>query len=290
MPYSEVSFSGIVHQSGSADSGTRRVAASGNRNKRLIELNNPVHIQKFHVKDIAVPITWRNILKGTIGFEISTDLPYTYEYSFDFPASTLFGTTFTTTLQAAFRFATLANPSGGADPDITQITCAFDANGKLVITFPLALDPAGEVFTGVLIDWPESWKPIFNLPYDENFEAYSEIAAGRVYTSAFPMKLIPSHLLLHSNLMEAVHMNSSFIRAVGTHASRTILTKIPIDSTNVVYGQVLQWANQTLSTDLMFSCGSTEFNRLEFWFTDENGLLIDFNGEAFSLTLAVIHR
>lgn len=293
MPYKEFHFDSAVFDSNNSFSGTRGVAAIGSRSRRSVELNDPLRIDKFHVRDAEIPITFQTVKGGSV----ITVLSYTggatatVTYTFDFPSGYYTGTTLLAKYKSLLT-ATAGVPNVGAAVPVTaDVTAVFNAEGHLVIGVPVTVDPVGHTFASVTIQWPLSMNYNFNQVYAT--PAYQMVsdpvaAVSRTSTSNYPVRLIPNYIYLHSNLMEASSYGSGN-RALGGYASKTIITKIQLDPA-YQRNQVMPWWNSSLVPELMYDAVGTEFNRLEFWCTDESGAELSFENVSFSLTLAVLVR
>ena len=286
MPYKEFHFDSAVFNANSSTSGLRGVGAIGTRNRRTLELNDPLRFYKFHVRDCEVPLTFCNIPRGGI---VSIDVTYIgvttqVGYEFLFPEGCYTGAQFLEKFLMLWT-GTIGVPIvGGAVPLIDFVTATFDPQGQLVVTMPLLSDPAGHTNDGFVIRWPIEMNSIFAQNYTA--PAYEMLTFSRVATSDYPIRLLPNYLFLHSNLMEATPYGSSS-RALGGYTSKTIMSKIQLDPSYTL-GQIMPWWNSSLMPELMYDGQGTEFNRIEFWFTDEAGNEIMFENTNFSLTLATI--
>lgn len=261
----------------------------------MVELNDPLTINKFHVKDLELPLFWCNVTGGTISFSTHYSA-YTWTWSVLFPAGCYTGSQFAEKLQKLMReaggtgIADENNPADSFEPSLAGVTVGYVDDNKLRITFPgdaLELYVNGPVvYTGASITWPTNLKKYFSIAYLETDLSYETATTN--LDSPYPLRLIPNYLYLHSNLMSAAPYIAN-TRALGAFASRTIVAKIQID-TNYTYQQsIMPWINPCQDSDFMFDLNGTEFNQMEFWFTDEEGIEIDFQNVNFSLTLSIFY-
>lgn len=305
MPYAEFHFSSAM---------TGRVKHSGTRNRRLVELEHPLCVSKFHVKDLELPLTWCNVrgLNGTSSAGLfSFQLTYAGGEIFRFAGSVAAGCMnlgeFTQALQYAFQNAVLLSPLVPVNPppDLALITVVNDPNdGRMLFSFPahaigwpdMVLAPHRPLI-GVQITWGTALAKYFSRSYLDRQTVANNTIVGiesaefpgdYVATTLYPTRLVPNFVYLHSNLMHHTPYVSSS-RAEGPHHSRTIVTKIQVDTSKTWGSQIQDWKNPHLSEHFMFELGNKEISQLEFWFTDDEGYELDFQNVEFSLTLAMFY-
>jgi hypothetical protein len=292
MPYSEIHFNSAVV--------TDAVKFSGTRGRRVLELNCPLQINRFHVKDLELPLTFCNIAGGT--FVMSLNLVETIftgnRYGVEFSTAVVFpegcytGSSFKIKFQELIRQATLED-SGGLSTKLIEAEVSTDETGHLKISNldiwendNLAVRSTYE-FYSFSITWSEELKSLVSRAYDDY--GLKRTTETTTWSSRYPLRIVPNYVYLHSNLMSGVPYNS-VQRAIGSYNSKTIVTKIQIDTSYEWMASIMPWRNTSLNSEMMFELGAAEFNQLEFWFTDENGIELDLMNVNFSLTLAVIYR
>lgn len=277
---------------------TDLVRGGGNRNRRILELNEPLNLQAFQVKSIELPLSWDNITEThTFSVSITYDADgAVFTKSFSLPAGLYTADTFTSQLETLLQNTAWTNPTG-ADPNSSSFRVILnEADGRLNFRFLLNGHPAGRNGNATLtVDFPESMRKYVSVPYYDNWESEYTSPATNIATTTlstftdFALRLVPNYLYLHSNLMNHTQHGSA-TRAVGAYTSRTIMAKIPIDSSTFTWGvDIMLWDNPSLDKDFMFRCAANQhITRMEFWFTDEAGKEIDFNNVSFSLTLSCL--
>jgi hypothetical protein len=293
MPYSEIHFNSAIV--------TDQIKFSGTRGRRVLELNCPLQINRFHVKDLELPLTFCNIARGSfqITYTVQNALGNLIQLSavLEVPEGCYTGASFKATLQDLIRTAKLTSELPGYTNrflSLTQVLVTTTDTGLLQFAkihqfegdMPLAI--VDYQYIKFSITWSEELKSLVSRAYDDY--SLTRTTSNNYWTSKYPLRLVPNYVYLHSNLMSGVSFNS-VQRAIGSYHSKTIVTKIPLDTTYAWQASIMPWKNTSLSSELMFELGaSSEFNQLEFWFTDENGVELDFQNVNFSLTLAVIYR
>lgn len=280
MPYSEVHFNSAIYSSD--------VAYSGTRSRRVLELNNPLFIDKFHVKDLELPLTWCNVAAGSVHY-VWTYSNSVWESTVPVTAGCYTGATFAQHLRAKFVATAMSKTSGAGLGPIVQTGVAFsyDDIGRLKIVVPTGALGDGQTYVSFQLTWSESLKKYLSRTFDDTDLTIS--TTTDTLLSVYPVHLVPNYVYLHSNLMIGTPQFSTQ-RAIGSHVSRTIVTKIQINTAYGWQNQVMPWINPNLAPEFMFDAHGQEYNRLEFWFTDEDGLDIDFRNVNFSLTLAVFYH
>jgi hypothetical protein len=277
---------------------TDLVKGGGNRNRRILELNEPLNLQAFQVKSIELPLSWDNITE-THTFNVS--IRYVsdnavFSKTFLLPSGLYTADTFTNELQTLLRDSPWNPYIAPNPPDQDKFQVVIDeANGRLAFGFLPSGHTGGR--TGevwLTVDFPESMRKYVSVPYYDTWSSlYTDVADSTAdvleATTDFALRLVPNYLYLHSNLMTHTQHGSA-TRAVGAYTSRTIMAKIPIDSTGFTWGvDIMLWDNPSLDKDFMFRCAANQhITRMEFWFTDEAGKEIDFNNVSFSLTLSCL--
>lgn len=287
MPYSELHFSSAV------DSAT--VAHKGTRNRRILEFNTPAKIQLFHLRNIEIPFYFTTAPSETFTFEFQYSVSK-WTFTANFNGGALNGNTFRSRLEDAFRTvgaAAVETPgiSGTPAPIRTTITVAINNNtSRLEIGFPDGplVGPPNQTFVSFSVNWPASWKSLLSRSFLDN--NLTRTATASPLTSLGPLRLAPGCFYVHSNIMATSATSLANQRAHGDYNSRTIMTRIPVDTDASPWGGVIVWDNPCLEPALMFQGSDQELSYIEFWITDEFGVEIDFNMYAFSLTLAVINH
>jgi hypothetical protein len=280
---------------------TDLVKAGGNRNRRLLELNEPLNLHAFQVKTIELPLSWDNVTENHV-FDVSI-LYATGNVLFTKQVTLLKGfytsETFAETLQDLLRNTPWITPAALA-PDSAFFNVSVDDNdGRLQFSFLSAGHNATRTGAATLtVTFPASMRSYVSVPFHDQ---WSQVYTGTVpdidaavdadlkATSDFALRLVPNYLYLHSNLMAHTHHGSA-TRAIGGYTSRTIMAKVPLNTADYTWGtEILIWDNPSLDKDFMFRCGANQhITRMEFWFTDEAGKEIDFNNVSFSLTLSCL--
>lgn len=312
MPYAEVHFNSHVFDP--------TVQYGGTVSRRRLELNDPVYIDRFHVKSVELPLFWINVPKGGLihlFFDYNTTRNpdqgdrQRFTYTVTFPAGTYSAETFRAKLQELLRAATnpVKVPSPGPDPttpDLTNIVVQYNASTlKLIVIIPktdgygdveTVADGGGFVFkllTEIVLTIEPPLSKYFSSAdalTNEVLSAKPDVADTSAVMTSGVLRLVPNYVYLHSNLMAAAPYLSN-TRAKGAFGSRTIVTKIPIHGPEAVFSQsVLVWENPGLSEGMMFHLNGNEFNVLEFWLTDEKDQEIELANTQLSLTLAVFYR
>jgi hypothetical protein len=116
------------------------------------------------------------------------------------------------------------------------------------------------------------------------------VAIDRSYFAETPYyaRFLPSHLLMHCNVMQTMRYGSVY-RTQGGFTSNTVLAKIPLKTELPWNLSQMVYENTQLCPGFMFSSNVTEiFDRLTFWVTDDELNEIDFLGNYFSLTLSLM--
>jgi hypothetical protein len=150
-------------------------------------------------------------------------------------------------------------------------------------------DGAGHATFDFSLDFSADLEYQFSVPIPNTASIKMEgtnlsTANDHTVVSPYAIRLVPNAVFLHSNLMSHTRHNS-ISRAIGGYASRTILTRIPIDQ-NYVWGEsIMPWTNPAMDKDFMFKTEGEEIGKIEFWFTDEFGNELDFNNVQFALSL-----
>jgi hypothetical protein len=291
--YSELHFNSAVFSD--------KVKYRGTRSRRILELNNPLHISKFHVKDLELPLFWVNLRKAgtaTITWGFTNNGLFTTVL--DFPAGVYNSTNFIEKFELDFRNATFVDVNTIGGTSLAQVHALadtisvgldqFESRMRFVVDWSAFVSNA-VTYTPIYlaVTWSETLRPFFSRLFDSQNDPLSQVTTNGTWISMYPMRFVPNYVYLHSNLMAATPY-SSICRALGSFASRTIVTKIPIDDNYDWQQDIMPWTNPALDTAFMFDCGGTEFSELEFWFTDESGEELDFQNVQFSLTLAVLHE
>lgn len=295
MPYQELHFNSAIFSD--------EVKYKGDRSKRTLELNNPIYIDKFHVKDLELPLKWCNIVSAeTFSIrlnykEYDAAAPDTTYVSAAVPVGCYTFATFVDALQTALASTTPA--SSPATGDITSVALAAVTTtfnyGEIQFTFPVSVH-SSVVTAGTKVDvtitWPEAWRKILSRAIDDTeltrkFTIEDITKEDSTFTK-YELRLVPNYVYLNSNLMTATPWASTH-RALGSYASRTILTRVQLDPNYEWKEQIMPWRNPNLDMAFMFDGNGSEFNQLEFWFTDEFGDVIELNNINFSLTLSIFY-
>lgn len=278
---------------------TDLVRGGGNRNRRILELNEPLNLQAFQVKSIELPLSWDNITE-THTFAVSVTYALdgaVFTKSFTLPAGLYTAETFTSRMQQLLQDTAWDLPAPVNPPNSTSFRVSLEqADGRVVFELlPAGHNAARTGGVTLTVDFPESMKKYVSVPY---YDKWTSLYTGTATVSPFQylqartdfaLRLVPNYVYLHSNLMNHTQHGSA-TRAVGAYTSRTIMAKIPIDSSNFTWGvDIMMWDNPSLDKDFMFRCAANQhITRMEFWFTDEVGKEIDFNNVSFSLTLSCL--
>lgn len=296
MGYGELHFNSALDQHGASG----EVLGKGTRSRRTLEFNEPVQIDRFLVKDLELPLFWCNVAGGTINYFIDYDngaLPITrFSYAGVIATACHTGTSFAAALQTMFT-TTAATGAPANAPDITQwiVTLVDD---KLQFTFPVAMHAPvlvglpGTTHFQAFITWPDSLKKLFSRSWDDTgllTFPRSPITASYSGLQSYPLRMVPNYVYLHSDLMAGTSF-FSVSRALGMSQSRTIMARIPVDTSKEWQVQSMQWVNPAPDPSFMFQTSGQEFGRIEFWFTDEWGTELEFQNVNFSLTLALFCR
>ena len=282
MPYREFHLN--------SDSDAR--SSGSTSNEPSFDLGDTLWCDSFQLKYAAIPMTWNNMpVAGSFtirAVDVASGLPWTWNGSLAAGQYTV--ATFPVALQTAIRAAVLT-PGGPVMPPILLgnfIVSVFDLQGKLTFTQPIAGIPAPS--SGWTITWKGQLGKIFNYSWDiiQKNQAIMPLiggnAANAVGTSTYSLTLIPTYLFLHSNMMQGTPYYST-ARPQGGFKSNTIMAKIPIKENSLWVTGYNTFANEMHESFFFSNSGS--YDHLNFWFTDEEYNIIDFNGHGFSLTVAL---
>jgi hypothetical protein len=268
-----------------------QVAYSGNKNRRLLELNEPIRIFAFHVRDVQLPLFFSNITKaGTVTFRFRYDAEPIQTAVRDVPAGLYTASSFSALITTYLRGLT---PYAPLDPDFTQTSASILPDGsQLELFFPAAMhtNPGNNrINFDFEVEFSENLEYQLSVPTPNKAAIKFSfvgvpILQNTTLLSPYAIRLVPNAVFLHSNLMSHTRHNS-ISRAIGGYASRTILTRIPIDQSYTWGESIMPWTNPAMDKDFMFKTEGEEIGKIEFWFTDEFGNELDFNNVQFALSL-----
>lgn len=151
--------------------------------------------------------------------------------------------------------------------------------GTAVISFGTKSSPLSRAINQFWYEYDE----FYNITKEITVDATSGALQQVVWNSDRGIKLFPSYLFLHSNLMLGVTRPS--ILSNGGDRNPDIMTKIPLDTNGKFGTSFIDYRGIMIFENYFQSQG--KYSYLSFYLTDEDGEVLDFTGESFSLTLSM---
>lgn len=271
------------------------ISGKGKPARKTLELNSPITLRRFQVKSVEFPARYKNVYTRSI-FTLTITYGVTlYNLDAFIDDGTYTATEFASEVHKKIRAILLDAEMNEVDVEELQVEWTNEKSETaeeyetmfLSIRFPANFGE--EEFQNATLTFEgQQMADIFSTDLNESIPYYNPLPGEGEFhwVSPYPVKLRAEYFYLHSNLMlgtsDAAH------RALGSWASRTIMAKIPLETSPDQLGTIIKWNNENLSSEFMYSGNGQEYTQVEFWFTDEAGNEIDFNNLNFSLTLACI--